>query len=339
LEFKNDLVWKRKRKIPPLQMIYPFIRKNTEYMRFDWIAGGLQNYTEEMLVKLTENAIRNTGIKKVALSGGTFMNVKANQKISEINELENLFIFPSCGDETNAIGAAYYVYKQKNKHGKINPIKHLYYGPDETDDGNVLKEIEIFRNTTTTKFSVTHYDKIESEIARLLVEGAIVARCKGPMEFGARALGNRSILSDASDLSKITIINNMIKMRDFWMPFAPVILKERENDYIINPKKIEASFMVITFNSTDRYKEFIGGIQQNDLTARPQIITEELNPDYYRILKEYERNTGKGVLINTSFNLHGLPIVYGPKEALYVFENSGLKILALGNYLIKKIDL
>jgi len=173
-------------------------------------------------------------------------------------------------------------------------------------------------------------------IAELLIKGEIVARCKDRMEFGARALGNRSILADASDLKCTRTINMMIKNRDFWMPFAPVIMKEREHDYIVNPKNIASPYMILSFDTTDKREDLIAAIHQADFTARPQVIEKDFNPDYYKILKEFEKNTGKGALLNTSFNLHGYPIVLGPEEAMWVFENSGLKYLALGNYLITK---
>lgn len=333
---RDGLVWKRRSGLPPMQQIYPYLRKELEFHRFDWIAAGLQKFTEELLVSWAQNAINKSGINKLVLSGGTFMNVKANQRISELDDVERIFIFPSCGDESNALGAAWHVFYSNNPGAPRNPIRHLYLGDDPTDDETCIKAINKFEKSVSEKVYFEKHANIEVIVAQLLAKGEIVARCKGPMEFGARALGNRSILCEASDLSKITIINNMIKKRDFWMPFAPVILSERSNDYIVNQKEIDAPFMIITFNTTRNYKDFIGGVQQVDLTARPQLIEESVNIEYYKLLKHYESITGKGVLINTSFNLHGLPIVHGPEEALFVFKNSGLRYLALGNYLLKK---
>lgn len=120
------------------------------------------------------------------------------------------------------------------------------------------------------------------------------------------------------------------------MPFAPVIIKERENEYIINLKNVCAPYMMLSFDTTEKRGEYISAVHQADLTARPQVLEENWNPEYYKILKEFERETGSAVLLNTSFNLHGYPIVYGPEEALWVMKNSGLKYLALGNYLIQK---
>ena len=340
LEFPEDnsLIWQRGSGLPPMQRIYPHLRKQTEFQRFDWIAAGLQKFTEEMLTRWVKNCIKKTGIRKIVLSGGTFMNVKANQKIYNLPEVEELFIVPSCGDESNVIGAAYRVYNKLNPDIKLQSINHLYYGPDETGQKQCLEKIKEYKSRGNINFSYKYLDDIETKIAKLLSNDRIVARCKGPMEFGARALGNRSILCNAGDLDKIRIINNMIKKRDFWMPFAPVMLAERSQEYIKNPMNMDAKYMIITFDSTDKYKDFIGGVQQADKTARPQVINQKQNPLYYKILKVYEEITGQGVLINTSFNLHGLPIVYGPEEAMYVFENSGLRYLALGNYLVEKKD-
>jgi carbamoyltransferase len=120
------------------------------------------------------------------------------------------------------------------------------------------------------------------------------------------------------------------------MPFAPVIRKERQEEYIINPKGTKAPYMILSFDSTDRRNEMIAAVHQADLTARPQVLEKGWNPAYYAILEEFERLTGRGVLLNTSFNLHGYPMVYGPDEALWVFENSDLCYLALGNYLVTK---
>ena len=180
----------------PTYLIYPRLRRELEFHRFDWISAGLQRFTEELLCKWIKNAIKKTGIRKVALGGGVFMNVKANKRIMEMSEIEDIFIFPSCGDESNAIGAAYWVYAEKcreiGKEVDIPPLREIYFGPSFTDN-NVE---EVLSTIDDIKFSYEYIDDIEKRIAELLAEGKIVARCKGRMEFGARALGNRSILAD-----------------------------------------------------------------------------------------------------------------------------------------------
>ena len=157
------------------------------------------------------------------------------------------------------------------------------------------------------------------------------------MEWGARALGNRSILANPSDPKTVRNINEKIKNRDFWMPFTPSILAERTIDYIVNPKKIFAPYMIITFDSTDLARRHLAAaIHPYDFTVRPQVVKKEWNPRYYNIINEFEKLTGIGAVLNTSFNLHGYPIVLGPKEAIHAFENSELEYLVLENFLIKK---
>lgn len=314
-------------------LILPRLKRDLEYLRFDWISAGLQKFTEEMLIKWIKECVKETGLKRVACAGGTFMNVKANKRIMELPEVEEFFVFPSCGDESISIGSAYWLYNQLKSKTKSNPeitpLEDIYLGPSFSDS-EVKKVLE------NTNYNYEFVENIEKKVAESVAEGEIVARCKGMMEFGARALGNRSILADPSNRDVVPIINDMIKNRDFWMPFAASILKERETDYIKNPKNVEAPYMILAFDTTDKWREMIAAIHPADLTIRPQIVRKEYNPEYYKILKEFENRTGRGVLLNTSFNLHGYPIVYGPKEALWTFKNSDLNYLALGNYFIYK---
>jgi carbamoyltransferase len=263
------------------------------------------------------------------------MNVKANEVISKMPEIHDMFIFPSCGDESNSIGAAYALYAEKcrdvGKEIDINPIGPIYFGTD-------IKDSEVEKSTL--KFENIHierYSDINKKIGELLSDGKIVARCNGKMEFGARALGNRSILTNPSNQKAVRIINDMIKNRDFWMPFAPTIIYERRNDYIINPKDIKSPYMQMAFDSNKKnHQEITAALHPADLSTRPQILEKEWNLEYYKVIKEFEKETGTGVVLNTSFNLHGFPIVRNPEDALDVFENSGLQYLALGNFLISK---
>ncbi|MCP3928836.1 MAG: carbamoyl transferase, partial [Bacteroidetes bacterium] len=180
---------------------------------------------------------------------------------------------------------------------------------------------------------------IEKRCAQLLADGQIVARCKGKMEFGARALGNRSILADPGSWQTIHVINAMIKQRDFWMPFAPSMLAEYADDYIVNPKGIKAPHMILSFDSKKEIlPEIIAAVHPYDGSCRPQVVEKEMNPDYHRLIDMYRELTGKAVVLNTSFNLHGFPVVYSPKDALDVFDKSGLKYLALENVLVQEIE-
>lgn len=339
----EDLKFKRKVFEP---LCVPYVEKHMraifERERFDNIAWGLQRLTEELMVKWTKNAIRRTGIRKVTGGGGVYLNVKANQLIRELPEVEGFFPMTTAGDTTTSIGSAYVVYAQRmleqGSEVDIKPLGHLYLGDEPTGRALTGIEDELLRyahSHSEVAFDVQHSSHVDALAAELIADGEIVARCRGPMEFGARALGNRSILCDASDLRNVGVINRAIKSRDFWMPFAPVVLEERAADYLVNPAP--APYMVMAFDTTeDARRDLIAGLHQADFTARPQIIERSWNPGYYGILERFEERSGIGGMLNTSFNLHGHPIVHGPKDALHVFQNSGLRYLVLGDYLVSK---
>ena len=198
-------------------------------------------------------------------------------------------------------------------------------------------KIAPLRNTLKKKKEKYNYnkiDKIEDYLAENIAEGKIFARLSGRMEWGPRALGNRSIFADPRHTKVIKKINEIIKHRTWWMPFAPTILKERAEDYLINPTK--APYMIDAFNSTSKRNEIIAAIHPFDETCRPQILEKDWNPSYYRLISRFQDITGVGAILNTSFNLHGYPIVCSLRNALWVLDNSKLDGVALGNYLVTK---
>jgi carbamoyltransferase len=329
----RPLGWQRAADCPETYCSYQFFERLFERQRFDWIAGGLQKFTEAVLTRWVRNCVKETGIRRVAASGGIFMNVKANKQIMELSEVEELFVYPSCGDETNAMGAAYSVYAEKGGIAKMSPLHDLYLGPEfsDADIGRALKGFS-FQSAVT----YSHVPPIEPRVARLLAEGQVVARFKGREEFGARAQGNRSILANPSDPAVIRVINEAIKSRDFWMPFAPSILEECAEDYLVNPKRIAAPYMILSFDTTARRSEIRAAIHPFDFSVRPQEVSFAWNPDYHVLLQEFKRLTGIGGVLNTSFNLHGYPIVSSVEDALDVLDRSGLRYLAIGNWLVQK---
>lgn len=340
VEFDNNggLTWQRRNGVPSLSSAYRHLEKIYQRQRFDYICGGLQKFVEEFLKKWVRNAILETGVGKIALAGGIFMNVKANKILLEMDEVEDMFVFPSCGDETNAVGAAYCLYaEQRRKKGQpvdIEPMSDLYWGKEFSDD-----EIEeaVSDYSFSDKVRVETPKDIERRIAELLAAGAIVARFAGRMEFGARSLGNRSILANPADPGVIRTINAMIKNRDFWMPFAPSVNVERVRDYVIKPKDIPAPYMVLSFDSVpEKVSIFAAGVHPYDQTARPQEVTVSHNRRYHSLIRYYGEITGEEIILNTSFNIHGLPIVYTPQQALFTLDNSGLQHLAIGSFLLSK---
>jgi len=173
-------------------------------------------------------------------------------------------------------------------------------------------------------------------IAEMLAKNKIVARFTGRNEWGARALGNRSIIANATDFFNTRELNKMVKSRDFWMPFAPSILAGYEEDYIVNPKKIPAPYMILSFDTTERRNEIVAALHPSDLSTRPQVVYKDHNPTYHQVLSDYREIVGPAGFLNTSFNLHGEPMVCSPQDAIHTFLNSGLKYLAIGDFLVSK---
>ena len=307
-------------------------------LRFDAIAGGAQTIVEETLLRWARLMHHRYGGDRLALGGGVFMNVKANMLVAAEEWVRDLFVFPSCGDESNAVGAAYLGYMQLcgtlGVQAVPQPFGAAYLGPDLLDSDI---EATLRRRKVAAQHRVSEPERIEEKIAALLVSDGVVARCAGRMEFGARALGNRSILAHPSHPSVVGTINRMIKNRDFWMPFAPSILRERADDYLVNPRGLSSPYMMLAFpTQPKRREELVAAIHPHDGTARAHILDEAWNPGYYRVVQEFERLTGIGAVLNTSYNLHGEPLVCSPDDALDTFERSGLRHLALGRWLISK---
>lgn len=314
-----------------------YLKQEMMGIRFDNLAGAFQKLIEERMTEWVSNAIKKTKISTIVAAGGVFMNIKANKKISELPEIKKCFFMPSSGDESIPIGGCFLGYlniiKEKEIPYNIKPLKTLYLGPSFSN-----KEIERFlKKRYVNKYKIVKFSNIEKKIAELLSKGEVVARLKGQMEWGARALGNRSILANPMDRDIVMEINEKMKNRDFWMPFAPSILYERRHDYSINKKDFDSPYMNLSFDGTKMAKrELRAAMHQYDFTLRPQYVKKDWNPSYYKLIKEFERLTGIGGVLNTSFNLHRQPVVLGPQQAMFAFENSGLKYLALEDYLISK---
>ena len=307
--------------------IFNFLENNLNTFRFDHIASGLQKFTEKILVNWFTNLVDEYDSKSVVFSGGISMNVKANMLISNIPKIENFFVCGAGTDETLPIGACYH-------HAELNgvsplPLETMYLGEKVEYDEN---EINALKN-----YKISKYTSVEQILSHVL-DNKIIAVCRGRMEMGQRALGNRSIIADPRNTENIQKINQSIKMRDFWMPFAPVVLFEKQEELLINTKKIDSPFMTITFNTIDGKKKIPVAIHQSDQTARAQILRKNQNPELWDLISKFYDKTGVPALVNTSFNLHGKPIVNNLQDALHVFENSGLDVLWLENHIIEKIN-
>jgi carbamoyltransferase len=311
--------------------IQPKLRKLLQNQRFDNIAAAAQLHLENLMREWVSNAIRVTGIKKVVCAGGIFLNVKMNKMIQEMNEIEDVFVYPVPDDSGLPVGCALEAYheycKREGIQAEKRPIAETYYGPSY--DNCEIKEI-----LKGSSLKYEYQDDIDSIAGELITKDKILARFTDRAEWGPRALGNRSIIADPRNINAIHRINFAIKQRDFWMPFAPSILEERKEDYLVDAEP--APYMIMAFDCAPEGKKIPAAIHPYDNTCRPQTVNKEWNPRYYDIIKTFEDITGVGAILNTSFNLHGYPMVGTPVKALWTFENSKLDALLLGNYLITK---
>lgn len=313
---------------------YDYLARHAVGERFDNIAGAVQHLLEERITAWIRNAIKQTGIRNIYTGGGVFMNVKLNMRIQEMDEVEHAHFLPSCGDESNPIGAAYALAVQ---HGlPVKPIDNLYQGISY--DRDALAKF-IAENKLAERYAVIELADIEETTAGLLAQKEVVARFSGRCEWGARSLGNRAILAHPGHMESFYTVNDLIKSRDFWMPFAPTVLDTHAHQYLENyrPEKVEAPYMITAFKATPLGVDHIrAAMHQGDHTIRPQVLTEKANPSYYRLLKAFYAKSGVGAVMNTSLNLHGYPLVATPEQALMTLEKSGLCHLALGPFLISK---
>ena len=307
---------------------YFWFKEKLEGCRFDGIAGGLQKYVEDIMKKWVTNALKIFKKDTVVISGGLGLNIKINQEIAAIPEVQNIFVAGGGGDESLSIGSALFLSNKLDLQNEFNSPLHDYHGP-EIEPCNIEKILE--EKNVKSKFHIK-YNISNKEIAEYLKDDWIIGRCKGRSEFGPRSLGNRSILANPSNIENYRKINQQIKFRDFWMPFTPSILLERVNDYVLNPKNISSPYMTIAFNATDlAKKELIAAIHPSDYTIRPQFVDKKYNTDYHDLISKFEKDTGIGGLLNTSLNLHGEPVVGNAFDALHTLLNSELDALVINN--------
>ncbi len=312
--------------------IQPKLMRTLAGQRFDNIAAACQSHFEFLMKKWVRNAVKHTGIHDVAFAGGSALNVKANKVIREMPEVDSAFFYPAADDGGTPVGAALYSYNRFCEANGVKPkreeIKDIYYGMEFSDDEikDEIKKAGWGRNAE-------YIENIDEESGELAAKGKIVARFAGRVEWGPRALGNRSIVADPRDMKVIGKLNFAIKQRDFWMPFALSILERRMGDYLKDAKF--SPYMIEAFDTTEKHEEVSAGIHPFDKTARPQIVNE-WNPGYKKLIETFEAKTGVGAVLNTSFNLHGFPLIGTPDVALDTLKNSGLDYLAIGNWMFSK---
>jgi carbamoyltransferase len=291
------------------------------------IAASLQACVERAVADYIRHYMELTGIKKLCIAGGVAMNSKMNGQLLKMLSLEDIYAFPVSSDAGCAIGAA--MWYTKETHGMpIQPITNIYYGPHYSDNEiyDALK--------SNTDILIEAPANIAHSVAELIAQHKIVGWFQGRMEGGARALGARSILSNPGSIADKDAVNNKVKYRESWRPFAPSILYERRARYM--GTNIGAPFMTVTFDVPEDVQHEIPGAMHVDNTIRAQTVRQEDNPLYYDLIACVERITGVAVVTNTSFNRKGEPIVNTPGQALEMFMATDMDALAIGGFLVQK---
>ena len=290
------------------------------------VASAWQRALEVVAVNYIRHYVEQTKIDTIVLAGGVIANVKLNQRIFEIPGIARIFVYPNMGDGGCGTGAAFLAGIGTRE--KSTAYESVYLGPDYSDE-------VIARDLDAAGLKFKRVTPIEPAIAKLIHDGSVVARFHGRMEYGPRALGNRSILYRASEPEVNQWLNQRLGRTEF-MPFAPATLYEARHECYMNIDggELAARFMTLTFDCTDFMRRTCPAAVHVDGTARPQLITEETNPSFHRIVSEYRKLSGIPSVINTSFNMHEEPIVNTPNDAIRAFLQGNLDYLAIGNFLV-----
>jgi len=306
-------------------------RENEHYAD---IAASIQRVTEEVLLRLANSLYKETGLKKLCLAGGVALNSVANGRILRETPFEELFIQPSAGDGGGSLGAALHVYHGLLGKPRTFVLKHAYWGEKYSE--NNIKEF-LDSNSISYEY-ISDDEKLLDRVVDNLTDGMVVGWFQGRFEWGPRALGNRSILADPRSEEMKDLVNIKIKFREPFRPFAPVILERSIKDFFHGDnvaKQFPARYMLLVLPLKEEKAETINAVNHMG-TGRLQSIREEWNPRYYGIVEKFGEATGIPVLLNTSFNLRGEPIVNSPADALNTFSKSGIDVLVLENFMIRK---
>jgi len=294
------------------------------------VAAAAQQVFEEELEKYIKYLVKKYKIKKAVFAGGIFLNVKANMRLLKNKIVEDIYVYPNPSDGGTAMGAAIIVSLQKGVKIKRKEIFHSAYGKI-FNNTEILKELKKTKNISYEKLG----KNLPKRLARFMADGKVVGLFQGKGEWGPRALGQRSVIADPRDIKTKDRINEILKGREWFMPFAPSMLIERAPDYLKTLRK--APFMIIADDTKKSKRNEIKAAIHIDNTARPQLVSKEANPLYYQIIKEFEEITGVGAILNTSFNKHGLPIVYSPRDAIDHLIWGAIDLLAIGDYLVERL--
>ena len=291
------------------------------------VAYAVQEACEIAMMSVVKMAVEKTKSRNVCLAGGVALNSKANGKILASGVVDKIFVQPAASDDGVAVGAALAPYLDSGRRLPMRPMRHAYLGPEFDDEA-----IESALRTYKLKYS--RQGDVAATAAELLSSGRILGWFQGRMEFGPRALGSRSILADPRDPEMNAKVNNAVKFREWWRPFAPSMKKEAAAEYLESAG--DSPFMVLTAQVRPEKRSVIPSVTHVDGSARPQTVEKEINPLYWRLIDEFGKRTGVPVIMNTSFNLRGEAIVHTPTDAIRTFFSSGMDALVIGSFVVEK---
>ena len=291
------------------------------------VAYAVQDACELAMMSVVKMALEKTKSPNLCLAGGVALNSKANGKILASGLAEKMFVQPAASDDGVALGAALAPYLDNGGRLPNKAMRHAYLGPAFDDDS-------IESALRTYKLKYTRASDPAVDAATLLANGKILGWFQGRMEFGPRALGSRSILADPRDPEMNAKVNNAVKFREWWRPFAPSMKKESAGEYL--ESACDSPFMIVTAQVKPEKRTVIPSVTHVDGSARPQTVEKEINPLYWRLIDEFEKRTGVPVVMNTSFNLRGEAIVHTPTDAIRTFFSSGMDALVIGSFLVEK---
>ncbi|OQZ00157.1 MAG: hypothetical protein B6D35_07565 [Candidatus Brocadia sp. UTAMX2] len=303
------------------------IQKAVEDYGPEHVAAEAQYLLEESLLQFIRYWVIKEQAKNLATAGGVFLNVKLNQKILEDTLVENYYIFPNAGDAGLALGAAFSVSQHFSREGVAQRIDHMYWGPQYGND-----EIEALLKERNLPYRKA--DNVAKEAARALADQKIVGWFQGRMESGPRALGGRSILFDPGKPENKDIINMRVKFREPFRPFCPSLMEEYAHEYLSTSHKDR--YMITACTVKDEKRKIIPAVTHVDGTCRPQFISRQINKQFWELLDAFRQYTGVPVILNTSFNIKGEPIVCSPRDAIKCFFDTGLDALCIGDFVVTK---
>lgn len=300
-----------------------------EHMDF---AAGLQAATEDVFMHIVKHYRQKTGLDYLCLSGGVTQNCSINGKIYYSRLFQKMFIQPAAGDAGGSVGAALYVYHKLNPENKPNKQPHTYLGIPLSDDMSVEQTLRQFDSFIEYQYE----ESIVEKTSELLAGGSIIGWVQGRSEFGPRALGNRSIIADPRPAENKDIINQMVKKREAYRPFAPSVLSECVGEYFEVPNSQEFDYMNIVLQVREDKRSMLGAVTHIDGSARVQTVQKQTNPLYWKLIQAFYEKTGLPILLNTSFNNNAEPIVDSCADAVICFLTTKLDYLVVGNYVVRR---